>query len=421
MYTRRHSRIYEKVFLSSLFQLLVGYVLLFTFSIFPFWGYDFRDIIDDNSKNAFIYSCVAFSFSHISLRRLLKYPGSQSTSFVIPTVSICYLLILTWLIIVRDNYSNSVLGINFFITLFWCYAGYFFGNRYRLNRYAVVPFGQALELKDTHNALFVTLTQPDLSEQRFNAIIADFRSNQLSPEWVKFLAKCTLSRIPVFHSQQIIESLTGRVKIDRLSENELGALLPSELYEKIKRMIDLFFSIFLLPLLLPLFLLIGILIKLESTGSIFYVQQRMGFQGKLFSMLKFRSMYTASKGQSFTAGEQDPRITKIGKFIRKYRIDELPQVFNVIIGQMSFIGPRPESAELTEWYSKDVPFFEYRHVVRPGISGWAQVEQGYAAEVDGMKLKLEYDFYYIKHFSLWLDILITFKTIKTILTGFGAR
>ena len=138
-------------------------------------------------------------------------------------------------------------------------------------------------------------------------------------------------------------------------------------------------------------------------------------------MLKFRSMRIDMGGKGFTQGKDDPRITKVGKFIRKYRIDELPQIFNILIGQMSFIGPRPESLDLSIWYEKDVPFFSYRHVVRPGISGWAQVEQGYAAEVDGMNIKLEYDFYYIKHFSLWLDILITFKTIKTIISGFGAR
>jgi lipopolysaccharide/colanic/teichoic acid biosynthesis glycosyltransferase len=132
-------------------------------------------------------------------------------------------------------------------------------------------------------------------------------------------------------------------------------------------------------------------------------------------------MYIDQKGSGFTKENKDPRITKVGKYIRKFRIDELPQIFNIFLGQMSFIGPRPESYELSQWYEKDVPFFAYRHVVRPGISGWAQVEQGYAAEVDGMKIKLEYDFYYIKNFSFWLDLLITFKTIKTIITGFGSR
>ena len=127
------------------------------------------------------------------------------------------------------------------------------------------------------------------------------------------------------------------------------------------------------------------------------------------------------EGKGFTEGEEDPRITKVGSVIRKYRIDELPQILNVLKGEMSFIGPRPESLELSQWYEKDVAFFSYRHIVRPGLSGWAQVNQGYAAEVEGMTVKLQYDFYYIKHFSLWLDILIVVKTIRTILTGFGSR
>jgi lipopolysaccharide/colanic/teichoic acid biosynthesis glycosyltransferase len=147
----------------------------------------------------------------------------------------------------------------------------------------------------------------------------------------------------------------------------------------------------------------------------------MGFRGVPFRVYKFRSMYIDQRGSGFTEGDDDPRITRVGRFIRKCRLDELPQLFNVIKGEMSFIGPRPESMELSEWYERDVAFFSYRHVVRPGISGWAQVEQGYAAEVDGMTTKLQYDFYYIKHFSLWLDILIAFKTLKTIVTGDGAR
>ncbi|HSP31179.1 MAG TPA: sugar transferase, partial [Halomonas sp.] len=104
-----------------------------------------------------------------------------------------------------------------------------------------------------------------------------------------------------------------------------------------------------------------------------------------------------------------------------YRVDELPQLFNVLKGDMSLIGPRPESMDLANWYQRDVPFFHYRHVVRPGISGWAQVEQGYAAEVDGMNQKLEYDFYYIKNISFWLDLLIVMRTVRTVITGFGSR
>lgn len=421
LYTRRHSRLHERIVLSSIFQLSFGILLLIVFSILPRWGLEFWNQMDYNSRHALYLSCFAFAGSHLSLRKLFRYPGAQSVSYVIPAVSISYLLAIAFLFVARWEYSNVVLSINYAVTLVWCYAGYFIGNRYRLNRYALLPFGEALEFRDSYNALFVVLKEPDLKHERFNGIIADFRSSEMTPEWEKFLARCTISRIPVYHSKQIKESLTGRVKIDHLSENEFGALLPSDFYEVTKRCIDLTVAIALLPVLLPVFLILAILIKLESKGPVFFIQPRMGFQGRLFNMVKFRSMYTDLKGKGFTEGTEDPRITKIGKFIRKFRIDELPQVFNIILGQMSFIGPRPESAELSEWYSRDVPFFEYRHVVRPGISGWAQVEQGYAAEVDGMNVKLEFDFYYIKHFSLWLDILITFKTIKTILTGFGAR
>ncbi|MFW3379837.1 sugar transferase, partial [Glaesserella parasuis] len=120
------------------------------------------------------------------------------------------------------------------------------------------------------------------------------------------------------------------------------------------------------------------------------------------------------------ATTNDMRITKVGKFIRKTRIDELPQFFNVLKGDMSLIGPRPEQKVFVDKFIKEIPFYNYRHIVKPGISGWAQVIQGYA-DVNDTKIKLQYDLYYIKNFSIWLDILIVFKTIKTMLTGFGAR
>ncbi|EPC04109.1 hypothetical protein L861_02020 [Litchfieldella anticariensis FP35 = DSM 16096] len=265
------------------------------------------------------------------------------------------------------------------------------------------------------------LSSPDFCGVRYDGIVADLYADELSAEWEKFLAKCTLAHIPVFHVKQIRESVTGRVRIEHLSENEFGSLLPSSLYRGFKRVVDFFGALVLVPVLAPVMLATAIAIKRDSPGPVLFVQERMGYRGVPFKVYKFRSMYCDRKGNGYTEGEDDPRITRVGRVIRKYRLDELPQLFNVLKGEMSFIGPRPESLELSAWYEKDVPFFSYRHVVRPGISGWAQVEQGYAAEVDGMTTKLQYDFYYIKHFSLWLDVLIIFKTLKTIITGFGAR
>src|SRR5690606_4992765 len=151
---------------------------------------------------------------------------------------------------------------------------------------------------------------------------------------------------PVYHTRQIRESLTGRVKIDHLSENEFGALLPSDLYRYIKRLIDLISALILIPVFSPFFLLLVLFIRLESHGPALFVQRRMGYRGRTFPMLKFRSMYIDRVGGKYTQDANDPRVTRMGRFLRRYRIDELPQVFNVLIGQMSFIGPRPESNEL---------------------------------------------------------------------------
>jgi lipopolysaccharide/colanic/teichoic acid biosynthesis glycosyltransferase len=359
--------------------------------------------------------------STISLRNLFRLPGSQTVGYVLPVTTIYFAIPILYVLIFRTSYSIQVFIVSYVVALAWCYLGFFIGKRYRIVRYALLPFGEVKELNSAHGAMFEVLLKPNLEGQRYNAVLADFNNKKLTPEWEKFLAQCTLSRIPVYSIKRIRESLLGRVKIAHLSENEFGSLLPSSSYEILKRWIDLLTAFVILPILIPFFIILAMIIRFESHGSIFFIQERMGYRGKVFKMIKFRSMFIDRKGSGFTNPEDDPRITKVGRIIRKFRIDELPQVFNIFLGHMSFIGPRPESFELSKWYEKDVPFFAYRHVVRPGISGWAQVEQGYAAEVDGMKVKLEYDFYYIKNFSFWLDLLITFKTIKTIITGFGAR
>jgi lipopolysaccharide/colanic/teichoic acid biosynthesis glycosyltransferase len=420
-FIRRHSRWYERILLSYLFQFVTGGLFLIACCAVPIWGLEFWKSEDPNLVTSLLASLFAFFVSTFSLRRLFRLPDSESVAYIIPITFICYLIPIGLILFFRTSYSIQIFFVGFGVTLCWCFAGFFIGRRYRLIRYAILPFGRSKELQENHGALFKILNKPDLDGERFNAVVADFDSPNITPDWETFLAKCTLARIPVYSEKKIRESITGRVQINHLSENIFGSLLPSQFYEFIKRWIDILSTLIFIPFLIPVFVIIFILIRLESKGSPFFIQTRMGYRGKLFPMLKFRSMYIDKRGSGYTNPTDDPRITKVGRVIRKFRIDELPQVFNILIGHMSFIGPRPESFELSKWYEKDVPFFSYRHVVRPGLSGWAQVNQGYAAEVDGMKIKLEYDFYYIKNFSFWLDLLITFKTIKTILTGFGAR
>jgi lipopolysaccharide/colanic/teichoic acid biosynthesis glycosyltransferase len=151
----------------------------------------------------------------------------------------------------------------------------------------------------------------------------------------------------------------------------------------------------------------------------------MGYRGHTFKMYKFRSMRHAAAAadarEAAMTRDEDDRVTRIGRTIRRYRIDELPQIVNILKGEMSWIGPRPEAVPLSHWYEAELPFYRYRHIVRPGITGWAQVKQGHVAEVGDVLWKLQYDFYYIKNFSFWLDLLIIARTIRTVLSGFGAR
>ena len=190
----------------------------------------------------------------------------------------------------------------------------------------------------------------------------------------------------------------------------------------IKRIMDIALIIISLPLTLPLMCLTALAVVLESRGGALFTQNRIGQGGREFTIYKFRSMAKNSEAHGAQLAQiGDARITRVGKFIRKTRLDELPQFWNILRGDMSLIGPRPEQRVFVEQFNDSIPFYNYRHIVKPGLSGWAQVTQGYAGNEDETQIKLEHDFYYIKHFSLSLDILIIFKTIKTILTGFGAR
>jgi lipopolysaccharide/colanic/teichoic acid biosynthesis glycosyltransferase len=222
-----------------------------------------------------------------------------------------------------------------------------------------------------------------------------------------------------------VESLTGRVEIDHLSENSFGSLVPARGYFHLKAALDWLLALALLPFLTPVLLGAALAIAVCDRGPVLFRQVRIGHRGQPFCVYKFRTMRLADTPMDARAaamtGALDPRITRVGAVLRKSRIDELPQLFNILKNEMSWIGPRPEAEVLSHWYVGELPFYRYRHVVKPGISGWAQVNQGHVAAVEDVHEKLHFDFYYIKYFSAWLDVLIVFKTVKTMLNGFGAR
>lgn len=223
-----------------------------------------------------------------------------------------------------------------------------------------------------------------------------------------------------------LSALTGRVMLRTVKPSYFvfsDGFHRSKWNDWVKRLLDLACGIIGLTLALPIMAVVAMAVKLGSKGPILYRQTRVGRMSKPFEVLKFRSMRTDSEKDNGAqwAVENDPRMTKVGRFIRKYRLDELPQFINVIRGDMSFIGPRPERPEFVQELRKTIPYYDERHTVRPGITGWAQVQYRYGASVEDAFNKLEYDLFYLKNLSLTFDLAILFQTIRIVLRGDGGR
>lgn len=375
--------------------------------------------------NSIIASTCACILGTTLLRKVTVFPGTRGFSYVLPSYLSSYALALAAIFALRWNYNRPFLALSLGLAILTAFILSTYVRRHRQRRFYVVPFGR-IDLVDSRETEWVVLDRPEPPTDINAIIVADLKFDH-APEWEKMLAEAAIRGHVVYHIKQLRESLTGRVSIDHLSENSFGSLLPNLAYVKGKRFIDLVSALVMVPILAPVFCVIAIIIKLDSPGPVFFRQNRMGYRGRVFSMIKFRTMRVRAEaaeadmiGDAMTS-HNDVRVTKIGRFLRKSRFDELPQVFNIIRGEMSWIGPRPEAIALSQWYDNDIPFYSYRHIVRPGITGWAQVNQGHVTDLEAITAKLNYDFFYIKNFSFWLDILIALRTIKTMASGFGAR
>lgn len=404
-------------------SLVVGVLFLLFIPSFFVLGFQYWEELfwSETALNSTLSNIIAFSFVSIIFRRFENFPQKNPLEFILPIALSIFALLISVLLILRLNYSIKIIIFGFLLTTILLAIQHFIISRALNMTLFIVPLGEALSFQDTRHYTFKKLTNSSSIFENIDGVVADMHSNILTPDWQKFLSICALKGIPVYNSMQLKEALTGKVNVSHLIANNFGDLSPSPFYLALKRLIDLTFLILIAPIVIPLMILIAIWIVSDNPGMVFFVQTRIGLGGKRFNLVKFRSMFIGSHGSYYTEDEEDPRITRVGKIIRKYRLDELPQFWNVIKGDMSLIGPRPESLELAKKYEKKVPFFSYRHVLRPGISGWAQVMQGYTSSLNDARDKLAYDFYYIKHFSLWLDLLVCYKTIKTIFTGFGSR
>ncbi|MGE5430943.1 MAG: undecaprenyl-phosphate glucose phosphotransferase [Syntrophomonadaceae bacterium] len=241
---------------------------------------------------------------------------------------------------------------------------------------------------------------------------------------LEIITKCDNKNVNIKILADLYEIISGQAKTSHIYGFPLIDIMPElmpEWEKKVKRLMDISISLFILLISLPVTVIISILIKLDSPGTVLYKQKRSGLNGKEFDMYKFRSMRNdAEKGTGpVWSQKNDPRITRIGKFIRKVRIDEIPQMINVLKGEMSLVGPRPERPYFVEKLSQEIPLYKKRLKVRPGVTGWAQVKHKYDETIEDVKTKLRYDLFYIENMSLRMDFKILFRTVFVVLFGKG--
>ena len=289
--------------------------------------------------------------------------------------------------------------------------------------------------------------------------VVDWEDLQMEPSerkkvWIEALEKIGKAKMPVHRIIVAMESRRGELPVQELlslrfrgitveedgtlrerlyGKIQLDGLRPSNfLYSEgfrirssqqfTRQVVSIVAAACGLLICLPFFPFVALAVKLSSKGPLFFRQTRVGMGGQNFDVIKFRTRFTdAEAGGAKWATKNDPRVTKVGMFLRKTRVDEIPQLWNVLRGDMGFVGPRPERPEFVKWLSEELPFYYLRTLIRPGLTGWAQVRYGYGATLAETKEKLEYDLYYIKHMSLGLDLLIMFETIKTIVRRRGAQ
>ena len=341
-------------------------------------------------------------------------------SIVIPACALAISLIVLSLV-----GASSALRFLLAVTLGW--GGVMLVTRYLTRRLApamvvgLLP-GQLGDLPTDPAVRYVVLSSPQqVALQELDELLID-PYQALSPEWAHLLMHAHAAGVPTRTVASLQEELSGRVSVEYLHGARLGEVPFLSSYVQVKVLIDRLVTVLALPVLLPLAGMVALVVLLDSGAPILFFQERVGRDGGLFRMVKFRTMRTDSErsGAAF-ATPDDVRVTRVGRFLRKFRLDELPQFWNVLSGDMSIIGPRPEQRAFVEHFNQEIRLYPVRHWVRPGITGWAQVVQGYAADTSTTVDKLRYDVFYIKYLSFWMDVRIVFKTLQTILTGFGAR
>ncbi len=365
--------------------------------------------------------------------RFVHSPATVGSIWIVFSTAAVFGLLLAFFGVTHGLYSRAVLMLSFVGESAWLSAGVRLlvrGHVLRLGicepavMHLLSEAREALESPVTHaRAELVASSDLDLLATLDGVVIDRYSSKDEGLR--RLITALKLGGVRIYSADHVHELLTGRLSLQQTEDSFLDDSSGKVLYGLLKRALDLGGAAVLLAIAGVPMLLIAAAIRATSPGRALFRQPRVGVHGRPFEMYKFRTMYARASDRGSTdpesCDEAAGRVTPFGRRLRKYRFDELPQLLNVLHGTMSLIGPRPEWTATASAFFEHIAHYPYRHLVRPGITGWAQVNQGHVTDVADARIKLEYDLYYVKHLSFALDLVIGIRTVRTVLTGFGAK
>ena len=381
------------------------------------------------------WSVAAFVATTLLIDRFIHVPAAEGGIWVVFSSAASFASLLAVFGATHSVYSRAALAGAFVLVTLWLFIGIRTHLRSLVLRFGVPEPAVLNLLSSAREALRdarLTHVQAELFETRdvselmsLDGVVID-RYSEKSEELRRIITTLKLGGVRIYSADHIHEILTGRLALSHTEDSFLDDSSGRIIYVVIKRVLDLLgASVLLVVLCIPM-LAIALALRIENGDRALFVQDRVGRGGRLFRMIKFCTMRPAASDSRDaiepTSQQHDElRVTRVGRLLRRYRLDELPQLFNVLAGTMSLIGPRPEWATTATDFFERIPHYPYRHLVRPGITGWAQVNQGHVTDLPDAMIKLELDLFYVKHMSFALDLVIGIRTMRTVLTGHGAR
>lgn len=409
--SRRHK------YLRDMKTFLVAMVLAACFQILVYSLFFFRSNRSDS--NNFIATSLVIALAVIISVMILNAFRHHETPIMssIAVNTIVFSFAVTFLSAARFQVSYLGLAVSFPVALAILAAANVKFHRFLGRKVAVLDFPMASRVQSLFPGATI-IKEPDASLNDVDYVLVDPEEHH-TKHWSPLLTKCYLGNVEILPWTRFSEIQHRRVDVDSFDIAHVAYTPGQFAYARMKRYIDIVAIIFMLPVCLPICALVALYIFARDGGPVLFVQERRGFAGRTFRMYKFRTMYNGREGGA--TDSDDKRIIPGCRFLRRARLDELPQLYNILIGEMSLIGPRPESIELAQWYEATIPEYVHRLLVLPGVTGWAQVNSGYTSNPGEAKIKLSYDLYYIKKISLDLELITIIKTIKTVLFGSGAR